>query len=523
MRKLFRHATIVDGTERSPYCADVLVEGGTIAAIGRLGEIQSERVFECRDLILAPGFIDIHAHSDVHVLSNPVMGAKIAQGITTEFGGNCGIGVFPSVGDDSLAAEVLGSASFHHWPSFAAYKEAWYRSGSGVNMGFFQAHGPLRQMVLGSQSAQKANARQIDEMVGLLRQSLEEGVWGLSTGLYYEPCYSASTDELVALAQATADYGRLLAVHLRCEGNKVVESLDEMIAVARKSGVRLQISHLKAVGVHNQRLVDELLLRIDRATTEGLDMGFDQYPYLWGSTSLFSLLPPQYLAYDRLTLKRMLADRSERDQMRALMEEGQGWDSIVGLVGFDDITLLSLPTASHYEKMSLAKIAQMRSQDPYEALFDLLQDAEGATVMGDVTQSEESLTKIMSHQRMCFGSDALYSGATPHPRSYNAALHLIGRYVNETHTLSIEEAVARLTAQSAKRLALVGRGLIAEGYKADLVLFDQRRLDSSVAVGEGSQSPLDVVMVNGEVALERGCVVGTTSGRLLVPLTGYSG
>ncbi len=520
MRKLFKDATIVDGTGNGAYSGDLLVEGSTIRAIGRLGDIQSERTFDCRGLILAPGFIDLHAHSEIHVLTDPPMGGKIGQGITTEFGGNCGIGVYPAHECDTLAAEVLGSAPHQYWPTFSLYKEAWYRSGSGVNMGFFQAHGPLRRFVLGEDAHRRATRSEVAKMAALLEESLERGVWGLSTGLYYQPCLSADRDELIALSRVVARYGRLLTIHLRCEGSAVVESLDEALDIARSSGVRLEVSHLKAIGKANQGLVGKLLERIDRANDEGLSVGFDQYPYHWGSTSLFSLLPPSLLSVERSQLKKRLQERAVREAAREEMESSEGWDSIASLVGFDDITILSLPSHPHYEGLSIAEVAEKRGQEPYDALFDLLSESEGSAVMGDVTQSEESLVKIMAHRQMCFGSDALYSSPHPHPRSFNAATHLIGRYVNERGDLSIEEAVERLTGRSARRLGLYGRGLIAEGYKADLVLFDQGKLSSSDTIEEGGTSALSVVMVNGEVALEAGKLVGTTSGRLLVPLTG---
>jgi len=520
MRKLFKDATIVDGMGNSAFVSDLLVEGSTIRAFGRLGDIQSDRIFDCRGLTLAPGFIDLHAHSEIHVLTNPPMGEKIAQGITTEFSGNCGIGVFPASRCTPLAAEVLGAAIHQYWPTFSSYKEAWYRSGSGMNMGFLQAHGPLRSMVLGEDAHRAATRGEIAKMASLLEESLERGAWGLSTGLYYQPCQSAGRDELVALSNVVARHNRLLAVHLRCEGSAVVESLDEMLDIARASGVRLEVSHLKAIGKDNQSLVGALLERIDRANDAGLCVGFDQYPYLWGSTSLFSLLPPSLLSTERSLLKERLRDPAVRREAQAEMERGEGWDSIASLVGFDDITILSLPSHPHYEGLSIAEVAAMRGQEPYDALFDLLSESEGSAVMGDVTQSEESLVKIMAHRQMCFGSDALYSSARPHPRSFHAALHLIGRYVNERGDLSIEEAIERLTGRTARRLGLFGRGLIAEGYKADLVLFDQDTLSGSDTFAEGGVSPLSLVMVNGEVALEAGRLVGTTSGRLLVPLTG---
>ena len=523
MRTLFKGATIVDGTGRDAYRGDLLVEGGTIQAIGCLEGVQGEHTYECRGLVLAPGFIDMHAHSEVFVLNDPPMGAKIGQGITTEFGGNCGIGAYPSIADDPLATEVLGSSPRQYWPTFGAYTEAWRRSGSGVNMGFFQAHGPLRNRALGEGASRMATADEVKRMEDLLEESLEGGVWGLSTGLYYEPCYSASTEELVALARLVARYDRLLAVHLRCEGNTVVESLEEMIHIARESGVRLEVSHLKAIGRENQHLAPQLLTLIDRANSEGLEVTFDQYPYLWGSTSLFSLLPPQFLAYERTELQRRLKDTAQRAAMRVLMEEGEGWDSIARLAGFDGITILSLPSHPHLEGRSIAEIAVAQGTDPYDALFDILSTAEGSAVMGDVTQSEENLARIMSHPGMCFGSDALYGGSRPHPRSFNAALHLIGRYVNETHTLTLEEAVTRLSGRSATRLGLADRGFVREGYKADLVLFDPARLNGDLALTKGSTSPLDLVMVNGEVALEGGKLTGMTSGELLVPLTDCSG
>lgn len=351
-----------------------------------------------------------------------------------------------------------------------------------------------------------------------LQQSLEEGCIGLSSGLYYAPCIFADTKELLALLSVVKSFDRLFCVHMRCEGSEILSSIQEVLNLARQSGVKLQISHLKVIGKKNQNLVPHMLSLIEEARVEGVDVMFDQYPYEYGSTSLFSLLPPPYLKLSRSELQQELGSKTERNTIKAMMEEGRGWDSIAELCGWEEIKVLVLQSNPRYEGMTMAEIAAMRNQDPYEAFFDLLAEEGGSALMTDVTQSQDSIKRILSHPLMCFGTDALYAGQKAHPRSYQAALHLLERYWKQEPVLSLEQLIAKMTSCGAKRLGLADRGLVSKGYKADLVLFDPVELADRSDDGhpDAPFNGLRLVMVNGTVAFQNGRYTDSTSGSILL-------
>ena len=257
---------------------------------------------------------------------------------------------------------------------------------------------------------------------------------------------------------------------------------------------------------------------IDHARERGLDVQFDQYPYHFGSTSLFSLLPPSYLRLPREEVQSLLMDASARTKIRSEMEHPEGWDSIAELCGWDQVSIQSLEGNRQYEMMSLSDIAREQGSDPYEVFFDILQEAKGTALMMDVTQSEESLKKILFHPLMCFGTDALYAGALSHPRSYQSTLHLLDRYGKQEAVLPLQSLIARMTGNPASRLGLQDRGFIKTGYKADLVLLDWQNLaeHNDIKHPEITGDGISMVMVNGVVAYQEGNYHDSTSGSLLL-------
>ncbi|MFA6732406.1 MAG: D-aminoacylase [Sphaerochaeta sp.] len=518
----FSNALIVDGSGATPYRGDVLVEGERIAAILPPSATPAPDALDCSSLILTPGFIDMHGHSELEVLRSPSMRPKIGQGITTEVAGNCGIGVFPAQkGSPSLKAltnDVLGSYPDVGWDDFSSYLKAWQSRGSGTNMAFLQAHSTLRSFALEGNPNRSATSAEVETMCLLLQKSLEQGCLGMSSGLYYAPCLFADRKELLALLEVVRQYDRLFSVHVRCEGNEILSSLGEVVDLARLSGVRLQISHLKVIGRENQQLVTEMLHLIEDARSEGLDVQFDQYPYEYGSTSLFSLLPPPYLRLERKDLQSHLKSACERDSIRRMMEEGDGWDSLAQLCGWDAIRILSLDSNPRYIGMTLTEVASERGQGPYDAFFDLLAEEEGAALMTDITQSQDTIRKILSHSLMCFGTDALYAGSLSHPRSYQAAIHLLDRYCKQQEVLPLELMIAKMTSVGAHRLGLADRGLIQKGFKADLVLLDWQKLsdNSTQANPDAKSTGLELVMVNGNIAFQHGQYTDATAGSALL-------
>lgn len=517
---IFKDVLIYDGSGSEPYRANVATLGSRIAFIGK-ERVRARNFRDCSGLVLAPGFIDIHAHSELLALRDPVMGAKTGQGITTDLSGNCGIGVFP-VKDSyaqlkGLSDDVLGHYDSWSWTDIDSFRNVLSEKGTGINMAFLQAHAPLRYAAMGADAAREATEEEIAVMCSLLDESLSKGCRGFSSGLYYAPCLFASEAELLALLEVVRRHDAFFAVHHRCEGNDIIESVKEVISLAERTSVRLEISHLKVIGRKNQDKLDTVLELIDSAQSRGVDVLFDQYPYDYGSTSLFSLLPPSALALSRTELRFALALDSEREEFRREMLSPKGWDSIYEMVGPDDIRILELEHHREMEGLSLTEAGERLGCDPVAALFDLLEDETGSAVMMDVTEDEASLEKILRSPLMCFGTDALYSSPNPHPRSHSGAIHLIRRYGLEKKTLPLETLINRMSGEGARRLGLTDRGLVREAYSADLVLLDPDKLKDTAEPGRSftGNEGLVMTMVNGVPVVEDGIPNGKVEGVLL--------
>ena len=485
---LVKNALVMDGSGGKPFKANVGVAGDTIAVVASRNIERAKRIVDASGLVLCPGFIDIHTHTDLQVLRDRDMSAKVRQGITTDVSGNCGIGVFPnSPLLPDYVQDVLGVWDDWAWDDFSSYKRYVERGGIGINEVFLVSHTALRLAVLGEDPAREADGFEIERMCRLLETALGQGALGLSSGLYYSPCLFASREELLSLLRTLARHGALFAVHHRCEGNGVVDSLREVLDLAKEAGCRLEVSHLKAIGMKNQDKVPELLELIRRYREEGLDVGFDQYPYNYGSTSLFSLLPPRILGLTKIEMRLALSLESERAAIKEEILHPEGWDSVYEMVGPDNITVLSSDTFPDVNGKKLSELGD----DPLEALFDLLSEETGSAVMTDVTETEESLRRIMADPLMTFGTDSLYSSPVPHPRSFHSTVRFLG-YARDG-VMSYEEAIRRMTGANADKLGLVDRGYVREGFRADLLLLD---LENFKENGSGNDG-LRLVLVNG--------------------------
>ena len=498
---ILKNGIIVDGTGSMPYKANVALFRGRIAFVGSEMISRAKNIIDLKGRFLTPGFIDIHTHTEFEILKDRAASAMIGQGITTSITGNCGIGVFPNRSDSlkSFVSDVLGTYDDWTWSDYSSWKRYVEHDGIGNNQGFLTAHTALRTAVLGDDSCRAATDKEIDAMCELLRESLKAGSLGFSSGLYYAPCIFADRKELLSLLSVVRECGAFFSVHHRCEGNDVIPSLREVLDLAEESGVRLEISHLKAIGRKNQSKVEEMLSMIDEYRKNGVDVYFDQYPYTFGSTSLFSLLPPDILRLSRLEQRLALGLEQERDDIKREMLNPSGWDSIYEMVGPDDIKALFLENHRAYDGLSLSEIGRIRGRDPLDALLDVLSEEPGLAVMSDITESDENLVRIMKHPLMCFSTDSLYSSPIPHPRSYHAAVELLSRYVRDRKVLSIEEAIHKMSGAAASRLKLSDRGLIKEGYAADIVTFS---LDELKAGDSCFNEGIGHVFVNGTLAYD---------------------
>lgn len=519
---LFTDALVIDGTGIAPFKADVLVDGPSIKAVGQgLKErYPNADAIDVDGRILCPGFMDIHAHSELEALRSPSMPHKVQQGITFDLSGNCGIGVYPRRLDDpTVFADILGHYdrpwSWTDFQSFAEHLEP------GINMGFLQSHSMLRYAAMEGNPNRPATETEVSRMCELLDVSMQQGCFGLSSGLYYAPCLFADGHEMERLLSVVERHSGIFTVHHRCEGDEVLQSIDEVIGYARKTGVSLEISHLKAIGRKNQDKVDAMLGRIHAFKDEGFDVHFDQYPYEYGSTSLFSLLPPFLLRLEKDELSKTLAsiedDISLRRRTIDEMTTPKGWDSIVELCGWDSIRIVSLESSPEYDGLTLSEASRKLGRDPFDTLFHLLSRERELALMTDVTQSAESLRKIFKDPLMLFGTDALYTGGLAHPRSANAAIHLIENMCIKDGAATFEENISKMTYKVAQRLGIKDRGVVKEGMKADIVVFDPETLhdestpDNPFARCRG----LDYVMVNGRFAIYEAAPTESRSGSVI--------
>lgn len=506
MRTLIKNGTVIDGTGKPSFKADLLIEEGFIVSLDKNINAKADRITDAGGCIVCPGFMDMHAHSDLEVLRDPSMHHKIAQGITFDLSGNCGVGVFPRrAGDRPAFADILGHYPNWTWTDFPSYTSLIH---SAMNIGFLQSHGMLRMRAIEGNPNRRATSEEVQRMCALLDQALSQGCLGLSSGLYYAPNMYADEEEILALLRVVKKHNALFCVHHRCEGDFILSSVDEVINYAFKTDVKLEISHLKAIGTKNQKYIDPVLEKIHNARDRGLDIAFDQYPYEYGSTSLYSLLPPSMLQKSHedlvLSLQRALSDPSYKKELTDCIEHPDGWDSVIELCGFDNISIAVLETNMQYRGLTLTRCAQKMGTDCYDALFTLLIEEKGSALMFDITQSTENLVKIMKDPLMCFGTDALYTGNVAHPRSSSAAVHILDEFCKQKKILSYEEMINRMTGRVAQRTGLTDRGILAEGKKADIVVFDPVELkdNSSTTDPYAEPSGIKEVFVNGQNAFE---------------------
>jgi N-acyl-D-amino-acid deacylase len=522
---LLKGGLVVDGSGAPGVLGDVAVEDGRVMASGAL--LPGAEEVDVRGLVIAPGFIDTHSHSDVKVLQEPSLPMKVRQGITLEVFGQDGISVAPVRPEHRAEwkqklAGLLGDFGVDwDWSSVSDYLRRVAAADTAQDCAYLVPHGALRQWVMGPDDRQ-ASAAELQAMQELLRAALEEGACGLSTGLIYPPCCYGNTAELVALGRVlTADARRRpLVVHMRSESDRLLEAVDEMLSVARDSGCAVHISHLKIAGRQNWGRVDELLARIDGAHHEGLQITADQYPYIAGSTLLGAILPPW--AHDggaRATLQH-LRDPKARARMRAQMTDPApaDWDNFWKWGGPEGILIADVPSGRHPEMLGrkLAEIAQSAGRDPIDVAFDLLLEESLGVAMVSFSQDEGVVQQILAQPFVNACTDGLLGGR-PHPRAYGTYPRILGRYVREKKVMTLEEAVRKMTSQAADAFGLEDVGRIAPGQRANLVVFDPATVADRATFEDPMQYPVGIphVVVGGELVVRDGELTGARPGKVV--------
>jgi len=466
------------------------------------------------------------AHGDFTPFDKTVVDYKLRQGITTEVNGNCGFSAAPvhpsTVGlvrqyVEGFIAPEQGVP--WNWRSLGEYLDSIAHARLAINIAPLIGHGALRAAAMGYEQ-RAPSAAELDTMKALMRESMEQGACGLSTGLVYVPGIYAQTDEIIDIAKVAARYGGLYATHMRNEGEGLFEAFDEAIQIGWHAEIPVQISHHKAAGKPNHGKVRETLKRLEAERTHGLDITVDQYPYTASSTTLASVLPPSAQVGGVPKIVERLRDPSTRREIRATMvAEPQHGEHMIRGCNWDEILIASVKSGRNKvcEGKSLQQIAEMRQEEPLESVFNLLLDEECAVAMIMFTMAEEDVRTVMCHPATMIGTDGIWSHGKPHPRIYGSYPRILGMYVRQECLLSLGEAVRKMTSFPAQKFGLWKKGIVREGMDADLVIFDPDTVAERSTFQDPHQYPVGLlyVIVNGQVVVDQDRYTGKLAGQVV--------
>ena len=518
------NGTILDGTGGPPWRGDLGLVGDTVAAMGTIAPEQGGRVLDASGLHVAPGFIDIHSHSDQTIFAYPTADSRVRQGITTEVTGNCGSsaapleGVYQEERRADLAEETGAPVT---WNGIASYFGTLEQLGLAINQAFLIGQGTLRRNVVGLED-RLLTADELAAVVRALEQGLDEGAFGLSTGLEYAPGMFTPTDEIVILASVVARRGGLYASHIRDEEAALLEAVDEALQIGRRSGVRVEIAHFKAAGRANWRKQRAALNLVESARRDGVQVLADAYPYTAYSTSLTIFLPSWALAGGWPRLERRMSEPADRARIRAELisqvEMNPG--------GFDRIVITSTRSEDNRAVVgrNLDEIAASWRLDPAEAALRLIVEEQGNVGMVGHGMSESNVEMVLSHPLVMIGSDGSSVAPTgkaaetkPHPRYYGTCARVLAHYCRARGVFDLPTAVKKMTSMPADQVGIRERGRLARGKKADLVVFSAELVQDEATFADPHRfaSGIEYVLVNGELVVDGGQQTGGRPGRVI--------
>jgi len=517
---LIKNGKIIDGTGNPWFAADLAIAGGKIVKIGQIGDAQAGELIDAGGKFVCPGFVDGHSHSDLMILADPLAEQKIMQGITTENVGLDGLSVTPIRKKDmpdwqKQLAGLAGKPEIEWcWESFDEYLDAIDRRKVATNICSYVGLGAIRLMVMGMDD-RPATADEIQQMQRIAAKAMEQGARGISAGLIYPPGQYQTLDEIVAIAKVVRRYDGIFDVHMRSESDGIVGAIEEVLNIGRRSEIPVLITHFKVRGKSNWGKAPALLQMLEDARKNGLDVTVAQYPYTAGSTVLHAVIPPWYHAKgpDHLIAKL----RDDREPVRRDIRERKDWENFSANVGWDKVFVSSVESEANkiFEGKNIAEIASIRGNaDPIDAAMDLLVEEKLAVGMIIFGQNEKDLVAIMSSPTVSFITDGLLGGSKPHPRVYGTCPRILGQYVREQNVMTWEDAVRKMTSLPARKLRLKRKGLIAEHYDADVVVFDPATVIDTATYENPRSFPkgIDWVIVNGKVSVKDGELTGLRNG-----------
>ena len=524
MKKLIKNGFIVDGTGEKGFKADILINEDVIEKIGSIDSVDGAEVIDADGLVVSPGFIDTHSHSSLLLFQDPYLSPKIRQGITTELVSQDGMGPAP-VDDKSLSSWKKAMSGLEgdypapwSWRSVKDYLDTIEKLDLGPNIAYLAPHGNVKFVAMG-QDNRKPTTEETKAMQDVLRQAMDDGAYGMSTGLIYPPGCYADTEELIALGEVLKEKAGVFVTHQRSEADSILDSMDEILTVGRKSGCRIHFSHFKVCGKNNWDKIDDVLDRLENFRKDGQIVTFDQYPYVAGSTMMSVILPPWVHDGGTDKLIERLADTELREKMKQDIAEGiPGWDNFVEFAGYDGIFVTFTGSDKNADTIgkNLTEIGKMKGKEPLDAIFDVIYEEKNLVGLVDFYGTEEHVKLFMNRPEQNVCTDGIMGGK-PHPRVYGTFPRVLGKYVREEKLFSLETAINKMTKKPADMLKITDRGLLKEGLAADIVIFDAETIRDKGDYENPIQYPVGIeyVIVNGKVLINKGEPTPQKAGKVL--------
>ena len=496
---VIKNGFIIDGSGTDGYVSDIAIKDGKIAEINSNIEGAKE-VINAENLIVTPGFIDSHSHSDFAIFSAPGQVEKVEQGITTSITGQCGLALYPRKREDGT------------FETYGEFLKKASETPQGSNAAVLLGHAQLRSAVMGEEDREPTES-ELEQMIALTREAMENGALGISFGLIYTPSCYAKVDELKALAKVVGEYKGLVVAHIRNEADKFVESVEEFLSVVEAAKTRGVFSHHKAMFKQNHGKVNDTLKMLDDANKNGMDVFCDVYPYTASATSLSARVIPQKFRQGTENMLENLNDQATREEIKSINRKMWG----------DDISWIMItdcPSVPEVQGKRLDEIAQMfNSADQYDAAFDLLIKSKGVCNAIFFAIAEEDVETVIKFNRsmICTDSSVAFGKAKYHPRLRGSFPRAIGKYVRERNVVPLKEMIRKMTSQPAYVYGLKNKGLIKEGYDADICIFDYEKIIDRADYMDCHKRAegLNYVIVNGKIAAENAVYNGTLSAKVI--------